>query len=76
MIIKEEFFNVKCDCCGRVINDAWMPDVKAAEQELEETGAKLGGKHYCYDCYDYDDDLNIVTKDGRKFNGNTEKEIV
>ena len=39
MIIKEEFYNIKCDC------------------------------------YDYDDDLNIVTKDGRRFDGDTEEEI-
>ena len=27
-------------------------------------------------CWHYDDDDNIVTKDGRKFNGDTEEEIL
>ena len=76
MIITGTLYNIKCDCCGRVINDEWLPDVKAAELELEETGVKLGGRHYCFDCYDYNDNMDIVTKDGRKFDGRTEKEIV
>lgn len=77
MIIKEEFYNIKCDCCGKTINDKWLPDELSARGEMAEDGSaiRIGGKDYCYDCYDYDDDLNLVTKDGRKFDGDTEEEI-
>lgn len=36
---------------------------------------ELGGNHYCPCCYQIDDDDNIITKDGRKFDGNTHEEI-
>lgn len=54
-----------------------MSTPDAAKLYLDENGFKeLGGKHYCGCCWYYDDDDNIVTKDGRKFNGDTEEEIL
>ena len=41
----------------------------------EEGWKNLGGKDYCPDCWSWDDDDNIVTKDGRKFDGDTYEEI-
>jgi len=35
----------------------------------------LGGHDYCHDCWQWDDDDNIVTKDGRKFDGDTYERI-
>lgn len=76
-IIKEYFYNIECDVCGECADvTCWHTDPDAAKLYLDENGFKeLGGKHYCGYCWHYDDDDNIVTKDGRKFNGDTEEEI-
>lgn len=76
-IIKEYFYNIECDVCGELADtECWHTDSDAAKLYLDENGFKeLGGKHYCGCCWHYDDDDNIVTKDGRKFNGDTEEEI-
>ena len=76
-IIKEYFYNIECDVCGECADvTCWHTDPDAAKLYLDENGFKeLGGKHYCGCCWYYDDDDNIVTKDGRKFNGDTEEEI-
>ena len=77
-IIKEYFYNIECDVCGEGADVTyWHTDPDDAKLHLDENGFKeLGGKHYCGDCWHYDDDDNIVTKDGRKFNGDTEEEIL
>ena len=77
-IIKEYFYNIECDVCGECADvTCWHTDPDTAKLYLDENGFKeLGGKHYCGDCWHYDDDDNIVTKDGRKFNGDTEEEIL
>lgn len=77
-IVKEYFYNIECDVCGECADVTyWHTDPDTAKLNLDENGFKeLGGKHYCGDCWHYDDDDNIVTKDGRKFNGDTEEEIL
>ena len=35
-----------------------------------------GGRHYCDKCWTYDDDDNIETKDGRKWDDYSHKEIL
>lgn len=69
MIRKQEFFNIECDSCGSMLDDEnWWDDKETTESLLHECGwKKLGDRHYCPDCWAYDDDDNIVTKDGRKF---------
>ena len=76
-IIKEYFYNIECDVCGKCADvTCWHTDENTAKEYMSENGFKeLGGKHYCGCCWYYDDDDNIVTKDGRKFNGDTEEEI-
>lgn len=78
MIVNRPFYNVKCDHCRCLLDEeSWYPDETTAEIPLSDTGwRKLGGKHYCEDCWSWDDDDNIVTKDGRKFNGETGEEIL
>lgn len=79
MIIKEYFYNVQCDCCGIGLGneDLWRNDEEGAKEDAFDNGGfkHLGGKDYCPSCWQYDDDDNIVTKDGRKFDGDTEEEI-
>ena len=76
-LIKEYFYNIECDVCGELADmESWHTHPDAARLYLGENGFKeLGGKHYCGCCWCYDDDNAIVTKDGRRFNEDTEEEI-
>lgn len=78
MIVNREFHNVECDHCGQLLDEeTWWDDKDALSGILDECGWKeLGGKHYCDNCWERDDDDNIVTKDGRKYDddGNEIKE--
>jgi len=77
MLIKEYFYNVECDCCGNLANEEfWRTDEEGAKEDAQEAEfLVLGDKCYCPECYHYDDDDNIVTKDGKKFNGDTREEM-
>ena len=76
MIVSDTFYNVKCDSCGAMLNDMWYQESETTEAALEECGwMKLGERHYCEDCWTRDDDDNIVTDDGRKYDDYTHKEI-
>lgn len=78
MLVKREFHNIECDCCGQLLDEeTWWADDEVAPIILQECGwKKLGDGHYCGECWYRDDDDNIVTKDGRKFDddGNEIKE--
>ena len=77
-LVKREFHNIECDCCGQLLDEeTWCDDQEVLPAILAECGWKqLGGSHYCEECWYRDDDDNIVTKDGRKFDddGNEIKE--
>ena len=76
MIIKEYFYNVQCDCCGEIANETWWNSESDAKYEANEADYReLGGKHYCPKCYSYDDNDNVITKDGKKFDDETYEEI-
>lgn len=77
MVIKEYFYNAECDCCGNLANEElWRTDEGGAKEDAQEADfLVLGDKFYCPECYHYDDDDNIVTKDGKKFNGDTHEEM-
>lgn len=72
-----------CDGCGETFEngDGFVCYINDPDGGLIWSDAglsdwiELGGKHYCPDCWKYDDDDNIITKDGRKFDGNTHEEI-
>jgi hypothetical protein len=78
MLVKREFHNIECDCCGQLLDEeTWWDDKDVLPAILSECGWKqLGDGHYCEECWYRDDDDNIVTKDGRKFDddGNEIKE--
>lgn len=70
MIIKKEFYNIKCDCCGQVLDEEeYWDEIEGVESMLDTCGWKAmeNGRHYCHDCWEWDDDDNIQCKDGRKY---------
>lgn len=76
--LKEYFYNVKCDCCGKLADEEmWQNEEGVIRGEImpEENWKTLGGKDYCPDCWHYDDDDNIVTADGHVWNTDTEELI-
>ena len=79
-----EAFEIVCDCCGQVFHNGDDmvyfcddPDGSLIEQQtLESNWKKMAdGKRFCDDCWQWDDDDNIVTNDGHKYDGETCKEI-
>jgi hypothetical protein len=77
MIVDRQFYSIKCDACGRQIDEAWWDDKDAlTTQILNHRGwIECKGRHYCDECWEFYDDDNIVTKDGRKWTGYDHKEI-
>ena len=83
MKVKVESYNIVCDCCGESFHDgndfvcfSDDPDGGLIRDEaLTANWLEIGDKHYCPDCYSIDDDDNIVTKDGHKFDYDTHEEI-
>ena len=77
MIVESLFYNVCCDICGNDANEMWYSDSHDAETNAFDNAdfKFLGGKHYCPECYSIDDNDNIVTKDGRVFDYDTEEEL-
>ena len=75
MIVKENFYNVECDCCYCLANeDLWQVDENTAkEKALDGDWREFEGKHYCPNCWKLDDDDNIVTKDGKVWDWDTEE---
>jgi predicted acetyltransferase len=67
MIKKVDCFTVVCDLCGKDAFEGdeingWN-DESFAESYAEDEDFKTDGdKHYCPDCYHYDDDDNLVIK--------------
>ncbi len=62
--IKQYFHNIKCDRCGTLLDEEmWHHEKDTLESFLEDNGfIEHKGKHYCIDCYDYDDEDNIKIK--------------
>ena len=78
MIVDRQFHNIKCDACGRLIDDEmWWDDKDALTTQIlnECNWIECEGRHYCDECWEHDDDDNIVTKDGRKWTDYDHKEI-
>lgn len=74
---------VICDGCGETFrtDEGFVCYADDADGDLIWGEAQLSGwielngKCYCSSCWSYDDDGNILTKDGRKFDGDTHEEI-
>ena len=62
MIKPVTMYSVVCDRCGKTFeadgNIAWTDRQSARFYALESEWVEIGDKHYCPDCYEYDDELN------------------
>lgn len=67
MLKEVKMFTMVCDCCGKDVNEgteysAWS-EVCALNDLADESGwEEIQDKHYCTDCYEYDDDDEIIIK--------------
>lgn len=69
MKVTEIFHNIECDCCKALVDEEHWSDPDTIKMTYDEEGwMHLGGKDYCPDCWNWDDDDSITTKDGRRFN--------
>ena len=81
MKVKTESTKLVCDCCGEIFEtdegyvcyaddpDGHLIWSEACVSDWQE----LGDRHYCGNCWELDDDGNIVTVDGRKFTDDGEE---
>ena len=66
-IKKVEMFTVVCDNCGADVNEGqeyscYSDEGYAKEVAMEANWIKENDKHYCEDCWEYDDEDNLVIK--------------
>lgn len=74
---------IVCDCCGQRYHDGndhccYVGDTDGDEIEQEALSSgwlRIGGRHYCPDCYVTDENGFVVTEDGRKYNPDTDEEV-
>lgn len=60
MIEPVTMYSVVCDRCGKILDDGsvWEDKSSAISYALNSKWAEIGDKHYCPDCYEFDDELN------------------
>lgn len=62
MIKPVTMYTAVCDRCGKqfVADDfaAYTDICTAREQAMESEWIEIGDKHYCPDCYEFDDELD------------------
>lgn len=83
MKVKVETYKIVCDCCGETFHDGngftcYTSDPNGDDirsEALEADWREFGDKHYCPDCMYWDDDDNLCTKDGHKYDVETDEEI-
>lgn len=66
MIKTIEMYTVICDWCGKDSasdeHSGWNDKNYAEEVAKYAAFAKIGDRHYCPDCYEYDDNDEIIIK--------------
>ena len=67
MIKKVEMYTVVCDGCGRDVgNDqeysCWNDESSAEENAMNSGWVEHNDEHYCPDCYEYDDNDELILK--------------
>ena len=60
MIKPSIMYSVICDRCGRILEDGafWEDESSAIMYALNSKWVEIGDKHYCPDCYEFDDELD------------------
>ena len=71
MIKEVIYYDIICDRCGKSLtneSETCYPDIESAEMTARDSEwQKIGGKHYCRDCYGLDDETDeYVPKKGDK----------
>ncbi len=60
MIVREIFYGVRCNRCKEQFDDGehsfWSDEDGAVENAMESEWIEKKGKHYCPNCYDYDEE--------------------
>lgn len=66
MLLKKEFLNVKCDCCGCIADERmWHKTEESARREVRKRGWLIRrGKSYCPECWDFDGNDKLIIKKG------------
>lgn len=69
MIKEVTYYDFICDRCGKSLteeSEMCFPDTDSAEMVAKDSEwKKIGGKHYCADCYNLDEDTDeYVPKKG------------
>ena len=71
-IIGRKFYGISCDCCGTTLSDAWgqtifIDNAPAVEElAISENWKKVNDKHYCEDCYHYEEDNKLILHDKKQ----------
>lgn len=62
MIKQVTMHSVVCDRCGKTFEAddiiAWTDECSAREYALDSEWKEIDGKHYCPDCYEYDESID------------------
>ena len=64
MIKPVTMYSVVCDRCGKQFVDefngivAWLDEGTAKEQAMESEWVEICDKHYCPECYEFDEELD------------------
>lgn len=74
MITDKKIFAVKCDNCGKICGaesdyDWWLTKEDAIKSMEGTYWRAEGDKHYCPECWDYDDEDNLIIRKERKNEG-------
>ena len=63
MIKPVTMYSVVCDRCGKIFETdgciAWTDKQSAIYYALASEWEEIGDKHYCQDCYEFNDVLNV-----------------
>lgn len=67
MLKEVKMFTIICDGCGKDVNDdtdysGWDDESYVDDIRQEADWEKVNDQHYCTDCYEYDDDDELIIK--------------
>lgn len=67
MVLEVMMYTIVCDGCGKDVNEGseysgWNEENYVEEIRQEADWEKVDDEHYCTDCFEYDDDDNLVIK--------------